>query len=134
MTTRTILLVEDNAFDAKVFRRAVHDTGIKATIQVARDGIEAIDILVKRLAGDGPIIVTDIKMPRMDGLELLQKIRSTAEIAHLPVFVVTTSDLPADHDKVIELGIEGYIRKTSDEIALVDPIVAYLERRGGKVP
>ena len=134
MATSTILLIEDNAFDAKVFRLAVQDAGIGVKVQVARDGIEAIAILERGLIDLDPIVVTDLKMPRMNGIELLQTIRRTVEFAHLTVFVVTTSNLPSDRDEALTLGIEGYIQKTGDERDLIDPIISYLQRQGDLCP
>jgi CheY-like chemotaxis protein len=139
-----ILLVEDNAFDAKVFRYALEEAGIDIPVSVAKDGIEALNLLKGLPAGNGAnlvlmadfdvIVVTDLNMPRMGGIDLLRKLRSTAAFAHVPVFVMTTSDLPKDHSDALGLGIESYIRKTGEEQDLVSPIVAYLARHDGLKP
>ncbi|MEZ5930980.1 MAG: response regulator [Alphaproteobacteria bacterium] len=128
----TILLIEDNAFDAKVFRYALRDAGVDLPVKVARDGVHALEILQRDPAGAEMLIVTDLKMPRMGGIELLRTIRSTEAIAHLPVFVVTTSSLPGDRDETLKLGIEGYVRKSGDEKEMTDPIVAYLVKKRGR--
>lgn len=127
---QAILLTEDNSFDAKVFQRAVQNAGIHIPVMVARDGIEALALLRGRRDAAAMLVVTDLKMPRMGGIELLRTIRRTADIAHLPVFVATTSDLASDHREALALGIEGYIRKSGDEQSLVDPILAYLAKQG----
>jgi CheY-like chemotaxis protein len=131
---KVILLIEDNEFDAKVFRCALQDAGVDLPVTVARDGVQALEILRHDATGVDMLIVTDLKMPRMGGIELLRIIRSMPTTAHLPVFVVTTSSLPSDHDEALELGIEGYIRKSGDEQAMIDPIIAYLASKRGRTP
>jgi CheY-like chemotaxis protein len=127
LSTR-ILLVEDNTFDAKVFQRAIREARLENPIVVARNGAEALTVLSDYAGIDDPdlLIVTDLNMPRVNGIDLLRKIRSDAAFAHLPVFVVTTSDAPADRERAVELGIEGYICKTGDGADLIEPIIAYL--------
>lgn len=132
MMRANILLVEDNVFDAKVFRFAAEEAGIEAPITIARDGVEAMAVLRDRQIETDLIVVTDLNMPRMSGIELLRTIRETDELADLPVFVVTTSNLPSDHDEAVKLGINGYIRKTGDEQDLIEPIVAFLTPEGGQ--
>lgn len=129
--TDAILLIEDNAFDAKVFRHALQDAGVELPVTVASDGVRALELLRQDPVDAYVLIVTDLKMPRMGGIELLRTIRSTPSIARLPVFVVTTSSLPSDHDEALELGIEGYIRKSGDEREMIDPILAYLFQEKG---
>lgn len=130
--TGGILLIEDNAFDAKVFRHAARTAGIELPVTVAKDGVEALEILRQRHDALDMLIVTDLKMPRMSGIEFIRRIRGMAEIAHLPIFVVTTSNLPSDHDDALALGIEGYIRKSGDETEMIEPILAYLAQHGDR--
>ena len=132
--TDAILLVEDNEFDAKVFSRAVQGAGIDLPLTVANDGIEGLNVLRQQGATADILVITDLKMPRMGGIELLKSIRHTTEFAHLPVFVMTTSDLQSDRDEASALGIEGFILKSSDEQELIDPIVAYLAKQGDQAP
>lgn len=125
-----ILLVEDNQFDAKVFRRALEGAELENPVTVAKDGVEALAVLRSYAGVSNPnlIVVTDLNMPRMSGLDLLRNIRSDKGLADLPVFVLTTSDAPSDHEQTMALGIEGYIRKTGEERDLVEPIAGFLER------
>lgn len=131
VTSNHILLVEDNTFDAKVFRRALHEAKLEIPITVVGDGIDALTLLRNSawIAEAGLVVVTDLNIPRMNGIELLKTIRGDAAFAHLPVFVVTTSDAPNDREKALELGIEGYICKTGDGRDLVEPIIAYVTQQ-----
>lgn len=131
---RSILLVEDNSFDAKVFCRAIEGTGLELPVRIARDGVEALAVLERQQAEGAMIVVTDLKMPRMGGIELLRRIRENEALNHLPVFAMTTSTLASDCGEAEALGIEAYIRKTGDEQALIDPIVAFLAKDGGQRP
>jgi CheY-like chemotaxis protein len=128
VTNIHILLVEDNTFDAKVFCRALDDAKLEIPITVVGDGIQALALLrdFTWIAGPGLVVVTDLNIPRMNGIELLRTLRGDAAFEQLPVFVVTTSDAPADREKALELGIEGYICKTGEGRDLIEPIIAYL--------
>ena len=126
-----ILLVEDNSFDAKVFQRALRDKGLETPITIVKDGIEALETLRMFSAASFAdlIIVTDLKLPCMDGIDLLRRIRKETPFTDLPIFVVTTSDAPADRYAASEFGIEAYICKTGPEFDFVEPIIAFLNHR-----
>lgn len=126
-----ILLVEDNTFDAKVFRRALHEANLAIPITVVGDGIDALALLrnFTWIPDPGLVVVTDLNIPRMNGIELLRTIRADAAFSHLPVFVVTTSDAPIDREKALELGIEAYICKKGEGRELVEPIIAYVTQQ-----
>lgn len=127
-----ILLVEDNAFDAKVFRRSLRDANLQSPVTVVKDGREALEILrehPKTWRGEW-IVVTDLNMPRMKGIDLLGALRSDADLIHLPVFVVTTSNAPSDRESALRLGVEAYICKSDDGGDVLKPIIAYLIKRG----
>lgn len=125
-----ILLVEDNSFDAKVFLRALQDVKLHASISVVKDGVEAIDALreYSEAIMEELIVVTDLNMPRVNGFDLLQRLRSDAKFTRLPIFVITTSNTSADREKAMSLGVDGYIYKTlaGDSGELLEPIIAYL--------
>ena len=114
--TVNFLLVEDDEIDAKAFTRAVSKLRIGNPIVRARDGVEAWDILKGnngREALPRPyLIVLDINMPRMNGLELLQKIREDQELHDSIVFVLTTSDDDRDKFDAYNLNVAGYMLKS----------------------
>jgi CheY-like chemotaxis protein len=126
-----ILLVEDNIFDVKVFRRAVDDAKLENAIIVVQNGIEALAILEEYAdIGDTTfIVVTDLNMPCMNGIDFLRAIRSDPKLTHVPVFVLTTSDAPADRSETLQLGIEGYICKTGEGKDVVEPVISFLKHQ-----
>jgi CheY-like chemotaxis protein len=114
----TILLVEDSPDDAFFFRRALGKTGLKAALHVAADGKEAIDYLTNQgrfydaaryVRPD--VVFIDLKMPEMNGFELLEWIR--AQFAEMPfrALALTSSDEPQDRKRARDLGAHGYFLK-----------------------
>ena len=121
MEQRVILLVEDNADDEELTKRAFRHNKISNPIVVARDGVEALDYLLPNgtAAADRPpvapqIVLLDLKLPRIDGLEVLRRLRSDARTSLVPVVILTSS---AEDEDVIEsyrLGANAYVRKPVD--------------------
>jgi CheY-like chemotaxis protein len=112
----SILLVEDDRIDAKAFVRAMETVRIGNPVTVAKDGVEAWEILTGS-NGDKPfprpnIVVMDINMPRMSGLELLRKIRADEALRDLVVFVLTTSNDDQDKFEAYNLNVAGYMLKS----------------------
>ena len=113
---RLILLVEDNANDERLTLEALKRAKVPAAIHVARDGSEALEFLY----GDGhlphppDLILLDIKLPKYNGLELLEQIRRRKETAKVPVIMLTSSDDLSDVDRSYALGANSYIRKAID--------------------
>lgn len=111
-----ILLAEDDQIDARAFLRAMEKLRISNPITVARDGVEAWDIL--KGTGSRPplprpyLIVLDINMPRMNGLELLDRIRADVDLHNAIVFVLTTSNDEADKIDAFNLNVAGYMLKS----------------------
>ncbi|HEU4472903.1 MAG TPA: response regulator [Flavisolibacter sp.] len=110
-----ILLVEDDQLDAKDIKRSLDKLNILYRMVVARNGEEAIAILEGK-ADDGfegrpDLVLIDINMPRMNGLELLTVIRTTDKWKDLKCFMITTSDEKVDKEKANQLGVSGYIVK-----------------------
>ena len=129
MKDRVILLVEDNADDEELTLRALQKSNILNPVHVARDGVEALDYLFARgpHAGrdvkDQPqIVLLDLKLPKLDGLEVLRAIRDDARTKRLPVVILTSSAEEQDVLKGYELGANSYIRKPVDFTQFVEAV------------
>ncbi|MBT9391644.1 response regulator [Hymenobacter sp. NST-14] len=111
----TILLVEDDQLDIMNVQRELRKNNVTVPLVVARNGREALDML-RGEAGQAKIahpsvVMLDLNMPRMNGLELLEILRSDPEFVNLNVFITTTSDLETDRLKAQDLAVSGYIIK-----------------------
>ncbi len=106
-----ILLADDDRVDTKAFLRALAKIGAERQVTVARDGQEAWELLTGAAALRPALIVLDINMPRLSGLELLRRIRGERSLRETPVFVLTTSDDEGDRLDALELNVAGYIVK-----------------------
>jgi two-component system response regulator len=118
---RPILLVEDNPDDEALTLRAFSKNKISNPVVVARDGVEAIDYLFGSGTHEGrdtalmpALILLDLKLPRIDGLEVLRRIRADGHASLLPVVVLTTSRELQDIQEAYRLGANSYIRKPID--------------------
>ena len=116
-----ILLVEDNADDEALTLRALKGNNIKHEIVVAHDGVEALDFLLGRGPHAGrdlrvmpQVTLLDLKLPRVDGLEVLRQMRSDERTKLLPVVILTSSNEDADRLHGYRLGANSYIRKPVD--------------------
>lgn len=121
MSERTILLVEDNPSDEALTLRAFRKNNIANPVVVARDGVEALDYLLATgpFAGPPPVslpelVLLDLKLPKIDGLEVLQRLRGEARTRLLPVVVLTSSREEADIVQSYHLGANSYICKPVD--------------------
>jgi CheY-like chemotaxis protein len=118
MPNATILLVEDNATDEKLTLRALRNGQVPAEVMVARDGKEALDLLFGngegKSAGVPDLILLDIKLPKVNGLEVLEAIRKDKSTESVPVVMLTSSDDMYDIATSYRLGANSYIRKTED--------------------
>ena len=113
--TPSILLVEDDQMDVMNVQRELRRQNINVPLIHARNGREALKMLrgeegEPKIARPG-VVMLDINMPRMNGLELLEALRSDPEFADLNVFIMTTSDLDTDRLKAQQLAVSGYIIK-----------------------
>ena len=107
-----LLLVEDDDLDVMNVHRALASAAEVASITVARDGIEALKLLrAGELPMDRLVLVVDLRMPRMSGLDLLREIRADSRLKRLPTVVLSTSDDPSDRDAAYCLGAAGYFVK-----------------------
>lgn len=126
---RTILLVEDNPDDEALTRRALARNNIRNDLVVARDGAEALDFLFctgayrDRDPDDRPeVILLDLKLPKLDGLEVLGRLRADERTRLLPVVVLTSSRQEQDLVQSYRLGANSYIRKPVDFEQFVDAV------------
>ena len=121
MNSKIILLAEDNPDDVKLTLRALKKSNIVNEVVIAEDGVEALDYLfgtgkfAGRDTGVKPqLILLDLKMPRLDGLQVLHRIRADERTALLPVVILTTSNEDRDRIESYELGANSYVRKPVD--------------------
>ena len=129
MQKNIIMVVEDNEDDLELTLRAFAKNNILNEIVIARDGVEALDYLFGTGQHEGrdlsimpEVILLDLKMPRMDGLETLKSIRANETTKLLPVVVLTSSDEEQDMIKSYEYGVNSYIRKPVDFNQFVDAV------------
>ena len=114
---KVLLLVEDNATDEKLTLRAFKKNNIANEIVVARDGAEALELLQGAGAAEADqpaVILLDLKLPKVDGLEVLRRIRGDERTALLPVVILTSSLEERDLVKGYSLGANSYVRKPVD--------------------
>ncbi|HPE70349.1 MAG TPA: response regulator [Thermotogota bacterium] len=116
---RSILLVEDNADDEMLIVRAIRKGQIANRIDVAHDGKEALDFLLDargriRWENVPQVVLLDLKLPKISGLEVLERIRQVPELCTLPVVVLTSSDEERDIVQSYNLGANSYVKKPVD--------------------
>lgn len=121
MSGKSILLVEDNPDDAALTVHALETNKIGNSLVIARDGVEALDYLfgTGSHAGRNPaeqpaVVLLDLKLPRIDGLEVLRRVRSDERTRLLPVVILTSSNEEEDRIKGYALGANSYVRKPVD--------------------
>ena len=129
MKSKTILLAEDNPDDVTLTLRALKKSNILNEVIVAEDGVEALDYLfgTGKFAGRDTglmpqVVLLDLKMPRMDGLEVLQRMRADERTKLLPVVVLTTSSEDKDRIESYKLGANSYVRKPVDFNQFADAV------------
>ena len=132
VTNRAILLVEDNPSDVDLTKRAFEKKNLANTLVVARDGQDALDYLfgagayAGRDVADVPAcILLDLKLPKVDGVTVLQTIKSDQRTRMIPVIVLTSSNEPRDLKACYGLGSNSYIRKPVDFDEFVE-VVSHL--------
>lgn len=110
---KSILLVEDNPVDLDLTLRAFAAKNISNPIQTARDGEEALQYLERWEKGEPTpiVILLDLNMPKVNGLEVLEKLKSHPEFKNIPVVILTTSSESSDLQKAYHLGVNSYIVK-----------------------
>ncbi len=131
MNEKTILLVEDNPDDEALTLRAFNKNNIKNSVVVARDGIEALDYLLGKNKDTNELelpdvlpelVLLDLKLPKLDGLEVLQRLRNDERTKHLPVVILTSSKEEQDILESYRLGANSYVRKPVDFSQFLDAV------------
>jgi two-component system, response regulator len=125
---KRILLAEDNERDVELTLAALEEHNLANEVVTARDGAEALDYLYNRgkFAGHAnglPVVVLlDLKMPKVDGLEVLRQMRSDAALRHIPVVMVTSSREEQDLVRSYQLGVNAYVVKPVDFQKFVESV------------
>lgn len=112
-----ILLVEDSADDEALTLRALARSGIANEVEVVRDGAEALERLIGEGSEDRPLpalVLLDLKLPRIDGLEVLRRLRAHERTTLMPIVILTTSHENGDRLDGYRLRVNSYIRKPVD--------------------
>lgn len=129
MMNKTILLVEDNRQDEMLILRTLRHANLANRIDVARDGQQALDYLFRsgefadRAGPDLPtVMLLDIGLPRLSGLEVLERLRADPRTAVLPVVILTSSDEERDRVKSYESGANSFVRKPLDFAEFADTV------------
>ncbi len=124
-----VLLVEDNPTDAELTLRALRGKGLRNNFVVARDGQEALDFLFaqgayadRNIEESPKLVLLDLRLPKVDGIEVLRKIKSDERTKKIPVVVLTSSRQEPDIEKCYQLGANSYIVKPVDFDKLVEAV------------
>ena len=117
---RTVLLVEDSLADAEMAMDALAETHLANPVVHVEDGVECMEYLQStgawtgREPGDPAVVLLDIKMPRMDGLEVLKRMRQDEHLRHIPVVILSSSREESDLARGWDLGVNAYVIKPVD--------------------
>lgn len=129
MATNPILLVEDNPDDEALTLRAFRKNNVTNDVVVARDGAEALDYLFGTGAYTNrdvtlmpQVVILDLKLPKIDGLEVLRRMRSAPQTKLVPVVILTSSNEERDLLEGYGLGANSYVRKPVDFVEFVDAV------------
>lgn len=126
---KVILLVEDNPDDEELTRIALQESKILNTLVVARDGAEALDYLFATGQYDGrdpstnpQLVLLDVKLPKIDGIEVLRRLREDERTKLLPVVILTSSNEEQDMVRSYKLGANSYVRKPVDFTQFIEAV------------
>src|SRR5580658_3862081 len=123
-TPLDVLIVDDSAAIRKILQRVLRQTDLLlGDIAEAGDGAEAVEILQKRSFG---LILSDINMPQMDGLQLLARIKEMAHLKDVPVIMITTEGGQGKVMEAVQLGAKGYVRKPFTAEQIKDKLMGVL--------
>ena len=125
---KRILLVEDDPKDIELTLAALAEHKLANEVAVARDGVEALDYLyrrgpfVQRPPGNPVVVLLDLKMPRLDGIQVLRQIKADEQLSLIPVVVLTSSHESIDLKECYQLGVNAYVVKPVRFIEFVDAV------------
>jgi CheY-like chemotaxis protein len=129
MPDKIILLVEDNPDDEALALRALKKSNVRNTVVVARDGVEALDYLLgtgmyadRDLSIMPQVVLLDLKLPKIDGMQVLERLRANERTSLLPVVIMTSSKEEQDLINGYRLRCNSYIRKPVDFLQLTDAV------------
>jgi two-component system, response regulator len=127
MDDMVILLVEDNPDDEALTLRALKKNNITNEVVIARDGAQALDYLFGTGEQNGrtvtpQVILLDLKLPKIDGLEVLRRVRSEQKTKLLPVVILTSSNEERDRLQGYDLGANSYVRKPVDFVQFTEAV------------
>jgi CheY-like chemotaxis protein len=125
---KRIMLAEDNANDIELTMTALRENHLLNEVVVVRDGAEALDYLFKRnvhanrTGGNPAVLLLDLKMPKVDGIEVLRQVKADPQLRTIPVVVLTSSREEQDLVRTYDLGVNAYVVKPVDFLEFVDAV------------
>lgn len=122
MTPKSILLIEDNPDDVALTRRALKKANVLNELAIAKDGAEALELLLGANPIDPGLVLLDLKLPKVSGLDVLKRLRAGARTKLLPVVILTSSKEESDLISGYSLGANSYVRKPVDFNQFADAV------------
>lgn len=119
-----LLLIEDDQVDALTIKRALTELGIDSQVIHMTNGVDALDYLTANASTLPRLILLDLNMPRMNGIEFLRELKADPDLMHIPVVVLTTSKEEQDITGTFQYGVAGYMIKPLDYSQFVNVIQA----------
>ncbi len=118
MSDENVVIIEDNPTDIKVFKRVLKSSGLnEESIKPFKNGIKALKFFKRKLNDDDlgvSLIILDMKLPAMNGLEVLRRIKRNKRFRKIPVIVVSSSDQRSEIEKAYKIGVNSYIKKPTN--------------------
>jgi two-component system, cell cycle response regulator DivK len=121
MTGKTILVVEDNPQNRELVSDLLSLSGVR--VLTAEDGETALDLLARELVD---LVLMDVSLPRMDGLEAARRLKGMPSTAHLPVIALTAHAMKGDRERILAAGCDGYLTKPIDTRVFVAAVERFL--------
>ena len=127
MKKLNILLIEDNLIEIMKMKRTLSLLKLEHTMQEAKNGEEALEILQDK-SNFPDLILLDLNMPKMSGIEFLSILKNNKEIQHIPTVILTTSDNQKDLEECYKIGVSGYVLKPlkyDDYVHKIEAVLSY---------